>query len=454
MRHLAGLVACTAFIGALPIPLQAGDAIPPPQLDHADAQPPAIPVDAEFHGRFVTFLDEGFLRRPDAAEVAGRRAESLQESHPDDPRIAYALALIQLRNFHQAEALEHLDASLAVDPAYLPAWQLRLALQLKGKHYSEVIDQLYTLADVVGCASSPPPDLAVRQQTARHIGRVVAFLQGPLNDYELAELMHAHAHNLDVLLGEDLHAAYTTGRVELTREHHALLDEADILEAAAETDKQHDLEQAQAEGEKLDAQRQDVERTQDEWDAIIKEEVGEIDSRLEALEKRHESVQQELTSLTEAISVVRIEIQRLLSIRDRMIRDGEDRDPPRPVNTASIDLQIAALQVELDQYLVQYEAASQEHAQILRAADSLVRQRRTALANYQKATGRAAERIQQLNRWTDRLESETTETQQTPASDARAVNALHRRIRTWSTYDNFDLDVEKDRLLAEYTVVP
>jgi hypothetical protein len=450
MRHLAGLIACAAVIG-VPL-LRAGDAVPQPHL--ADAAPQAVPVDAEFHGRFAALLDEGFQRHPDAAETARRQAERLQELRPRDPRIEYALALIQLRNFHQAEALQHLDASLAIDPAYLPAWQLRLALQLKGKHYADVTDRLYELADVVGRAGSPPPDPIVREQIARYIGRVVAFLQGPLGDYEIAELMRAHAHNLDVLLGQDLHAAYTAGRIELTREHHALLDEADILEAAAETDKQHELEQAQAQGEKLDAQRQDVERTQDEWDAIIEEEIGEIDSNLESLEQRHDSVQQELTSLTEAITVVRVEIQRLLSVRDRLIRDGENEDAPHPVNTASIDLQIAALQVELDQYLAQYDVASQEHAQILRAADSLMRRRRTALANYQKATGRAAERIQQLDRWTERLEAQAAETQQTPASEARAVSALRRRIRTWSTYDQFDLMAGKDRLLAEYTVLP
>jgi hypothetical protein len=450
MRHLAGLIACTVIIGVLPV--QAGDGIPPPQLDHAAPQP--IPVDAEYHGRFVTLLDEGFRRQPDSAEVAQRRAESLQKAHPGDPRIEYALALILLRNFQQAEAIERLDASLAVDPAYLPAWQLRLALQLKGKHYADVVDRLYALADVVGRASSSPPDIAVREQTARYIGRVVAFLQGPLGDYELAELMQAHAHNLDVLLGDDLHAAFTAGRVELTKEHHALLDEADILEAAAEADKQHELEQAQAEGEKLDAQRQDVERTQEEWDAIIKEEVGEIDSNLEALETRHDTVQQELNTVTNAISVVRIEIQRLLSLRDRAIGDDEGRGPPRPVNTTAIELQISALQAELEQLLIQYEAASQERAQILQAAGSLMRQRQTALSNYQQATGRAADRIEQLDRWTERVEAAAAETQQTPASEARAVSALRRRIRAWSTYGNFDLNAEKDRLLAEYTVLP
>lgn len=431
--------------------VRSAEDVPPPPA--AEAVTP-VPVDAAFHSQLASLLEEGFERQAGAVEAAGSRAESLQKLRPADPRPEYALALVLLRNFRQGEAADHLNAAIAVDRAYLPAWKLWFSLQLKGKHYSEVIERLYELADVVGEANPSPPDAAAREEAARFIGRVVAFLEGPLGDYELSERMGPHARNLDVLLGDQLHAAYTAGRIELTRAHHALLDETKILEAAAEADKQHELDVAQTRSEELDAQKEDVQRTQKEWDAIIQEEVGEIDSKLAALEKRHDAVQQELTSLADAITIVRLEIQRLLSIRDEMIRDGQDRDPPRRVNTTGIDVRISALQVELDQYVVQYDAASQEQAQILQAAGSLMRQRERALSNYQRATGKAADRIRQLDRWTERIEAAASETAQTPASEARAVAALRRRIRNWSSYDDFELSAEKARLLAEYIVVP
>ncbi len=429
----------------------AAEALPPIAEDQAPVQ---VLVDAGYRDRFAALLDDGFERHPDSLSNAVARSGRLEEMRPNDPRVDYALALIALRNFNQSEAIGHLESAVATDPAYLPAWRALLGLQLKGKDPIQVVDRLYELADVVGRASASPPDAKVREEIAAYIGRVVAFLEGPLGDYEVAELCRAHARNLDVLLGDELHSAYTAGRIELTREHHALLDEEEILKTVAEADKEQRLAEAEVRSDELDEERQSVKRTQEEWDAIIKEEVGEIDSNLSALEKRHGSVQTELNTLADAITTVRVEIQRLLSIRDSEEFDGGNRRPRPRSNTDAIDLQVAALQVELNQYLAQYDATAQEQAQILQAARSLMSQRERALRNYQKATGKAADRIKQLDRWTDRVEAQAEETEQRPASDSRLVSSLRRRMRTWTTYDNFDLTAEKVRLLAEYTVVP
>lgn len=447
MRYVVHVCALLALVqvGAV-----CASAEPPQAIDEPALAP--VAVDAGYHDRFAALLDQGFERQPDSLPEAVARAEGLQDDRPDDPRVSYALALIALRNFKQTEAIDHLEQAIAVDPAYLPAWRLRLGLQLKGKHYLETVDRLYDLADVVGRASPSPPDGERREQIAEYIGRVIAFLEGPLGDYEIAELCAPHARNLDALLGDDLHSAYTSGRISLTREHHALLDEEEILKAVAEADKEQQLADAAARGEELDTERQDVKRTQSEWDAIIKEEVGEIDSQLGALEKRHDSVRQELTTLANAITAMQLQISQLIAIRQSAEEEG--RQNGRRVNATAIELQIAACQAELAQYSAQYDAVSAEQAQIVRAGRSLMGQRERALASYQKATGKAAERVQQLDRWIDRVDVGISETESSTADDANVIKALRRRIRTWATYEESDLLAEKSRLLAEYTVVP
>lgn len=447
MRYVVRLCALLALA---PIFTVCASEEPPPIIDEPELIP--IAVDAGYHECFAALLDQGFQRQPDALSEAVARADGLREERPDDPRVSYALALIALRNFKQTEAIDHLEQAIVVDPAYLPAWRLRLGLQLKGKHYLETVERLYELADVVGRASPSPPDGELREQIAEYIGRVIAYLEGPLGDYEVAELCAPHARNLDALLGDDLHSAYTSGRIALTREHHALLDEEEILKAAAEADKEQQLADAAARGEELDTERQDVKRTQAEWDAIIKEEVGEIDSQLGALEKRHDSVRQELTTLANAITAMQLQISQLLAIRQSAEEEG--RQNRRQVNATAIDLQIAACQAELAQYSAQYDAVSAEQAQIVRAGRSLVGQRDRALANYQRATGKAAERVQQLDRWIDKVDVGIGDTESSAAEDATVIKALRRRIRTWTTYEKSDLLAEKARLLAEYTVVP
>jgi tetratricopeptide (TPR) repeat protein len=414
----------------------------------------AVPVDSTFYTRLSSLLDEGFRLQPEAATAAVAHFERLQKQRPDDPRIQYALALVLLKNFQQAEAIDHLEAAIRVDSAYLPAWRLRLGLLLKSKEYAQVSERLYELADVVGRAAPSPPSMAVREQTAAYMGRVVAFLQGPLGDYEVAEQACQLAKNLDALLGEGLHESFTAGRINLTREHHALLDEVELLTDAAAADKLEQLAEAEAEGAELESERDTVKRTQEQWDAIIKEEVGEIDSKLGALEKRHDSVQQELVTLSDAIIAMRVEMQRLAAIRDDAIRDANDGPRRRMADTRGIDVRLAALQLELDQHLGQYDASLRERVQILQAAQGFMRQRQSSLNNYQRATGKAAERVQQLDRWTERIETAAAEAEMEPAAEARPVNALRRRIRNWTTFENLDLDSEKVRLIAEYSVVP
>lgn len=446
MRRWAPVAVFVACCAAAPDAVGGADA---PAIGVEPLQP--VSVDAGFHARFTRLLDDGFQRQTNTVSDALARSQSLQTSRPDDPRIEYALALISLKNFQQTEAIAHLEAAIQVDPAYLPAWRLLLGLQLKGREYQKLTERLYELADVVGGAAEAPPPQQVREQTAEYLGRVVAFLQGPLGDYEVAEQACRLAQNLDALLGEDLHEAYTAGRIALTREHHALLDEEQVLIAAAQVDQAQQLADAEAEGAQLESERDNVKRTQEQWDAIIKEEVGEIDSKLEALKKRNDSVQQEQTALSEAITVVRVEMQRLAALRDSALREGTRE---RPANARGIDVRLAALELELNQYLSQYDAASQEQAQILQAANGLMGQRQKSIARYQQATGRAADRIKQLDRWTDRVEATAEATKRQPADDARSVNVLRRRTRTWTTYDNFDLDAEKTRLMAEYAIVP
>lgn len=429
----------------------AAEALPPIAEDQAPVQ---VLVDAGYRDRFAALLDEGFERHPDSLSNAVARSGRLEEMRPNDPRVHYALALIALRNFNQSEAIGHLESAVATDPAYLPAWRALLGLRLKGKDPIQVVDRLYELADVVGRASASPPDAKVREEIAAYIGRVVAFLEGPLGDYEIAELCRAHARNLDVLLGDELHSAYTAGRIELTREHHALLDEEQILRTAAEADKEQKLAEAEERGEELDTQREDVKRTQAEWDAIIMEEVGEIDSQLASLEDRLTSVRQELTTLAEAITTVRVQIAQLIALMESAIDEERRTEGRRRRNLGPLEAQIAACQAELAQYSAQYDAVSAEQAQIVRAGRSLAGRRQRALANYQKATGQAADRIQQLDRWMDKVEVGIDVTAQTPAEDATAIKALRRKMQNWATFSKFNLLAEKDGLLAEYTVVP
>jgi hypothetical protein len=87
---------------------------------------------------------------------------------------------------------------------------------------------------------------------------------------------------------------------------------------------------------------------------------------------------------------------------------------------------------------------------VLQAAQGLLANRQSSLNRYQEATGQAARRIRQLKQWDQRLQAETEKLAKTPDRKGQAATSVRRRMQTWATFDEFQLDTEKVRLLAEY----
>lgn len=433
---IAALLACPVQSA------QADDEVAPPQGDVA-----ALPVPAAYLNQFGLMLDVGFARHASSVGDASRHFESLRSQRADDPRVEYGLALVLLKNFRQSEAIPRIDAALQKDPAYLPARQAEVRELLKGKKYADVQQRLLDLSDLIGMFANDPPPLDVRQAAAEWMGRVTGFLEGPLGDMAVREQTEQTTAQLRVRLGAELRPAFDAGRVALSVAHRRLQDEEARATADASTQKQQQIAAAQTKSNELGSQRERLEMTKDQWDAWVKEQVGEIDSRLGVLEKRFAAAESDLRAISDSITLNRIETQRLLSILERQEESGTGRFP---LNRPAMQAQLAARQAELDQLLVQYDATDQERGSVLQAAQGLLGDRQSSLNRYQQATGQAARRIRQLKRWDQRLQAETEKLAKTPDRKAQGVTAVRRRMQTWATYDDFQLDAERVRLLAEY----
>lgn len=433
---IAALLACPVQLA------QADGEVAPPQGDVA-----TLPVPAAYLTQLGEMLDAGFARQASSINDAKRHFESLRSQRADDPRVEYGLALVLLKNFRQSEAIPRIEAAIQKDPAYLPARQAEVRELLKGKKYAEVQQRLLDFSDLIGMFAVDPPPLAVRQAAAEWMGCITGFLEGPLGDVAVREQSGQTSAQLRVRLGAELRPAFDAGRVALSVAHRRLQDEEARAMTDASAQKQQQIETAHTKSQELSGQRERLEMTKDQWDAWVREQVGEIDSRLGALEKRYAAAESDLRAISDAATLNRIETQRLLSILERQEESGTGRFP---LNRAAMQAQLAARQAELDQLLVQYDATDQERAGVLQAAQGLLGDRQSSLNRYQEATGQAARRIRQLKQWDQRLQAETEKLAKTPDRKAQGVTAVRRRMQTWSTYDDFQLDAEKARLLAEY----
>jgi hypothetical protein len=422
------------------------------------AAPPAaaerIAVSTGFLRDFTGLLDAGLTRKAAGVPAAEARHVAARRSRPDDPRVDYAFALVLLRNFKQARAVEVLERSIETAPAYVPTHQALIRELLRNKSYTDVAEALLELADVVGPAGTTPA--AEAEEAARWIGRVAAFLGGPLGDERFQPIAEKTADALRVRLGPDLAAAFDEGRVALGEEHRRLQDSRTLAAAEAEEEKHKELDQAAEKSKQLDAERERLEMSKDQWKAWIKEQVGEIDSQLGALEKQHGSVTSGQQSLTESITAVRLERERLLQFAaDQNNNNRNSNLPPGlVVNPRFVEQQLAILEAQLSQYLAEYDGLERQRLSILSTAANLLGQRQSSLNRYQKATGEAAKEIQKLKRWDDRLQQQAEKAAKTPLSRSKQVAAVNSRIKSWLTFETFDFEQERQRLLNEYTTAP
>jgi hypothetical protein len=423
------------------------------QADGPPSASPATEVDAAFFTQYSAMLESGFggSRRLEEAE---RNYQAVHRMRPDDPRVEYGYALVLLKNFKQDVALAHLDAAIEADAAYLPAWRLRFGKSLHGRDFEKLFDQLLALSDVVGVISEHPPADAQRQEIATWLGRAAGYLEGPLGDYEVAGQAVQVSQLLRARLGEKLLPDFEAGRAAVSRQHQLLQGHQFAAVSVAETERDASLQESQTARGDLDKTREQVEMTKDQWDAWVKEQVGDIDSRLKALQKQYDQVREQQSDVNKALLQVQAEMTQLLTMVQPLTSSSTvyNQQFLLAANPTIIQRQLAARQAEMDQYLSEYNALDQERTQITSGAEDLFAQRDASLARYQQATGESVRRMQQIDRWDRRLEQEAEETERSDVHDARPVRDVRRRIQNWSTYEPFDLDREPDRLLTVYKV--
>jgi hypothetical protein len=316
---------------------------------------------------------------------------------------------------------------------------------------------LLKLSDVVGPFSEDPPAEPRRQEIAEWLGHAVAWLEGPLGDYVLAGQAVRVAQRLRARLGESLLPHFEAGRLAVSRRHQLLQSHQLVAVNDAEIQRNEDLEETQAARDDLDEEREQLQMTREEWDDWITEQVGDVDAKLEALQKHHDQVSEQQSDVSKAAFQVRTEIVQVGILEQQarqQITAAQLQAVPGQTFIVTdpflMEQQLFALQAEFEQYAAEYNALEQERLQLLSGAEQLFAEREASIARYQKATGNAAERLRQIDRWDRRLEREAKQAEGTDLENSRQVRNVRHRIKNWSTYDPFDLDAEPVRLLAEF----
>lgn len=194
-------------------------------------------VKAAYAKQFRDLLNEGWNRRQRNLETASRKFEAARSLHADDPRLYYAYGLVLCQHDKPDEAFQQFaQASKKASYPYLPAWRALVWWRVEEGNSQAALDVLKQLANQIEESDSVWPDDFAKHNTAKWIGRMLGFLQGPgAKSSDVAELVKRKAESIREILSANRAAAFDNG-VGLVQKQSRALSAAADKQQSSQTD--------------------------------------------------------------------------------------------------------------------------------------------------------------------------------------------------------------------------
>jgi chromosome segregation ATPase len=391
----------------------------------------------------IRLLDTGWGNSFRAIEPAQGHYETAKAAAPRDPRPAYAFALVHIKHRRYGDAVKLLDEALASDSRHLPTREAKLWTTMLQKNYAAALVQMEQLAAALPQEEAgKPSDAEQQRETARYLGRLLAFLEGPAAKSADVERVAASRKKVESRLSPTLQR-------ELEAGYDTVADRFEGLHLARERTR----DQAQAEQEK--SKQREAERLTQERDTVAKEKKA-VEQR--ALESREE-LDKFLSAIDRKLSPLDRELGRLTTraaeVRDRMI--DLDREITRILLLAdSIDdpqlrlryrLEADRLNASYSRYSADYRGLERQAASVRSEANALLNERDGAINRYNAEAKRLGREQVKLGGREKRLARDEDRNRKTPSGNTDRVRILSDKVTAFTTYEPFPLEEAKARLL-------
>ena len=402
---------------------------------------------AEDRERFVVHLREmlyeGFRRGRDGLASAEEHYASARALSDAEPRLEYGFGLILWKNVRYDDALARFEAAArGEDPAYWPAWQTLIRLQLARRKTDEALTRVVDLARALRRASAGSAG-ADSVACARWMGRLIAFLEQPDSDVRVdsgavaqcdrtaEELLSAH-----LLLVN----AYRDGKAALQESYQAGLTSAEEslaeLQERLESETALELKEIEEDKERQKDQLEKLEMSAAQWKEWIDKETRKYDEQLRKLGSSYQELQIELRQLTATMLALSQEIAAMQA------EEIKERGPISSVGPIGFNAGIA-----LDQLQVRHTILERRAAAVHRQGSAVAAARKAAMGRYEKATGKLVDQGDSLRKWNDVLANKEQAARKQGARSTPEARIVRRQATALSTYLPFDPEQEKQRIL-------
>ncbi|MGD0900169.1 MAG: hypothetical protein ABR915_20225 [Thermoguttaceae bacterium] len=405
-------------------------------------------TDRPLGARVERLLEKGWPRTVDARVEAQRRYDRLAPLAAAEPRIPYAYALIEVRQYRYAEAISLLDQVIRADPGNLSARELRIWLGILLKDYGRAMVEMPQLAERLPAEKAGPDAQAQALDLAGQLGRMCGFLEGPVEGHVDQTARAACVERLFSQLGEARRTAFETGRKAVLRQFVALGEETEMTATAAketgEKTRRHVLSDLDRQADDL-AARTDAEKTRvEDLQKTLNSDLEKIRSGERQLAQDLGTVGSQAVAARQDLGAIDAQIGQFLALA------GREQDP----NQRQWYLgQVAAWQIQRNARAAALMDLDRRAAALVSEQQSLGRQRRDLDRRWKQETGRLEKleaSLHSVQGGKEKLQSHPVDANTPQVADQK------RRIVALTAYVPLpiSLDEEKARLVASFVTDP
>lgn len=422
------------------------------------ARPPAPAIEdaferAEYIAAVRDMLEIGLGKTSDRDKKAREHYERALALCDSDPRLFYGLALI-VHPLQHEEAKKLLLRTMNQCAFNHPgAWRLLIHQQLKRSLDKNFLQGLLSFARRLEDVSDPWPDEAAKSEFALFLGQVVGFLQGPGGTKALAAEIAALDTKMLEVLPEAFREAYVSGKDDI-RVRRELMD-LEFADKVAKATATSDGEQRTADEskQKLNDDEQKLARQQEEYDAAWDKLKAEFMKDWTKLEDEYKLAVQHAHQLALHILEIESRIQgslNLFAAQQAAARAVQGNAKPNisPPNIEPLLMQKAEANQRMNHALQYAELCAVKARQRLAQISQAEREYQAATGKLVKESGFIADARKSIDVQATKLKKAK------PAAAApRPIVRSAAELKRFSSYVPFDLQVEKERILASYEKV-
>jgi len=416
-------------------------------------------------GELESLFQAGWPKTPKALVDSEKLLGELTLKHKTDPRLPYAFALIKLRQLKYADADKVLEELLDDHPQELSARRMQIWLHVSRRDFDRAINEVMKLAAILpkepddpegkqspdgktesetGILDEPRAETVI--ETARFMGRVFGFLEGPVANSNNQLVREEYLEKLLTSLGPKQREAFIEGRDAVSDKFLELTDRrAESVERAKSQQKEEKEQKLKDLGDAKDEIGRQSEKLKEANDKLR----SELKSQLDDLNRRDRPLANKFAQLDADATAMRRQLRGISA--DMAVLRGRLETEKDPILRGQILTQLDLLGVrgsridaDLDFTTRQAAGVAAQRAQLQQQAN-VVQEQAAQIADGQN---REFDQLQRKQKSTEAQEKRLKKS--SPSSDTPEIRAKSTAVTSFVTYEQFPLEKERQRLLDSF----